>query len=175
MKVWSTISCKYVFCFFLRKQYCILYIIDRSYESLPIAPKPRGINFYMTSWAPSDGSRVSDWRSLVCSYAADVNVDVLSEIMMWGHNLWLAKCCKAKKNVSIDRSMTISKCIALVSAHVNRHVYLLLLWRWRASIESTAVTIRTSLLCYAALLGPCSLCLGNGAVSTMFLAGSAVT
>ena len=113
-----------------------------------------------TPWAPRDVSRVSDCKSLVSSSAADVNVDALYEIMMWGHDLQLAKRRKARRNVSVERSVTISRCTVLVFAHINRHMYTfisaMLWWTWRAPVKSI-VTVNGG--------RSCSLCYGSGAGS----------
>ena len=87
-----------------------------------------GMNFHTTPCALRDVDRVSDCRSLVISSAADVNIDALSDIMMWGHDFRLTKHLNAKRNVFMERSVTISRCITLVFAHVNRHIYTLSLF-----------------------------------------------
>ena len=54
--------------------------------------------------------------------AADVNVVALSEIISDGSDFRLVKRLNAWRNESVDRSLTISRCIALVVAQVNRHM-----------------------------------------------------
>jgi len=70
-------------------------------------------------------------------------VEALSDNITRGKDLRAANLLKACKNVSTDKSLTISKCTVLVTPHVNKHTYTLLSpasFTWRAPVKSTPVT-----------------------------------
>ena len=50
-------------------------------------------------------------------------VDELSDNIFLGSDLLLTNLLKASRKLSTMRSCTISKCTALVDAHVKRHIY----------------------------------------------------
>ena len=71
----------------------------------------------------------------------------MSEIMMTGSDLRLAKRRKACRNDSSVRSGTTSKCTALVDAHVNKQTYTFFscptsFFTYMAPVKSTPVTVK---------------------------------
>ena len=65
---------------------------------------------------------------------------------IFGRDLRLANLRKANRNVSVVRSVTISRCTALVAAQVNRHMYTFssseLNRTYNAPVKSTPVTVK---------------------------------
>ena len=63
-----------------------------------------------------------------------------------GRDLRLTNRRKASRNVSVVRSVTISRCTALVVAQVNRHMYTLssseLCRTYNPPVKSTPVTVK---------------------------------
>ena len=78
------------------------------------------------------------------SSAAALKVVALSDIISWGVDLCPVNRRNARRNVSVDRSATTSRCTALVVAQVNRHIYTLtsssLMCTYSAPVKSTPVT-----------------------------------
>ena len=83
-------------------------------------------------------------NNAVNSSAADKNVEALSERMRRGKDRLPLKRLKANRKHSVVRSVTISRCTARLTAHVNRQMYTLfslpLLLTYRAPVKSTPVT-----------------------------------
>ena len=68
---------------------------------------------------------VGDWNSSFNSLAADMYVDVLSDMTSRGSDLRATNLRKACRNVTYVRSVTTSRWIARVLAQVNRQTYTL--------------------------------------------------
>ena len=72
-------------------------------------------------------------------------MDALSDNILLGSDFLLANLLKASRKLSTVRSCTISKCTALVEAHVNKHMYTFLssspFLTCNAPVKSTPVTV----------------------------------
>ena len=83
-------------------------------------------------------------KILVSSSAAARYVEALSDIMTLGRDLWLLNLLNAWRNVSTVKSVTISRCMARLTPHVNRQTYTLFSLvpscMYSAAIKSTPVT-----------------------------------
>ena len=92
------------------------------------------------------------------SSAADMKVEALSDTRRFGKDMRLEKRLNACKKVSSDRSVTTSRCTALVLAHLNKHMYALDspfgVRMYNAPVKSIPVTENGFIIC--------NLCLGRG-------------
>ena len=66
--------------------------------------------------------RFLDDSNSFSSSAAERYVEPLSETIICGNDLRLANLLRARRKVSVLRSVTISRCMALVVAHVNKQI-----------------------------------------------------
>ena len=114
-----------------------------------------GMNFQVTPLQFSIALTSSDEDRVFSSSAADWKVVALSEIISWGVDLHHAKWQEASRNVSVDKSATTSRCMALLVAQVNKHTYTLvsssLWWTYRAPVKSTPVTEKGRASCILTL------------------------
>ena len=77
------------------------------------------MNYHVMPHLPRIVSNTFKLNISFSSFTADMYVDALSDIMVWGKDLQLTNRRKASMNVTIVRSVTTSRRMALVVAHVN--------------------------------------------------------
>jgi len=131
--------------------------ISRS-QNPPYQGARQGINFHSIPCFPKPSCIVLEVNNFLKSSAADMKVEALSDTSRFGKDLRYENCLNTCKKVSSDRSVTTSRCTALVLAHVNKHMYALDspfdVRMYSAPVKSIPVTENGFIIC--------NLCLGRG-------------
>ena len=81
------------------------------------------MTFYTTLCHSIAALSSTDFSSFLSPSAANKYVEVISDIMIHGKDLPLEDLWKVRRKISTDRSITTSRCTALMVAYVNRHIY----------------------------------------------------
>ena len=114
------------------------------------------MNFHVTPLLFKVSVSSVDLNKFCNSSAAAIYVDALSEIRIFGKDLRLLKRLNACRNVATDKSVTISRCTALLTPHVKRHTYTLfscpLSRTYIAPVKSTPVYSNGGALCILSLM-----------------------
>ena len=110
-----------------------------------------GINFHTIPSRPNTVAISSDFISLESSFAAEVYVVALSDIITTGNDTLATNHRKASRKVAVERSVTISRCTALDVAHMNKQMYTLFpplcCLTYRAPVKSTPVMESSGTFC----------------------------
>ncbi len=137
-----------------------------------------GMNRHSTCCLLSVSFSTIDSNNFFNSSAADVYVEALSDIINLGSDFRAANLRKARMNVGTDKSVTISRCIALVVAHVKRQIYALFSvpdpFKYNAPVKSTPV-ISNGRVCWSLAFGSGGGSGGLYAVSVYFSTGNTFT
>ena len=119
-----------------------------------------GMNFHTTPHHAIVASSFTQFsiKFLSCS-VADKYVKALSNIITCDKYLWVENLQKARRKVSTDRSVTVSRWTILVVTHVNRHIGLCLgvvLSDVQCPVKSIPFTVKDGVSCsLTLLLAPC--------------------
>ena len=84
-----------------------------------------GMKRHSTLFLLSVSFKIGDLNNSFSSSAAARYVEALSESINLGRDSRVENLRNARRNVGTIRSVTISRCTALVVAHVKRHMYTL--------------------------------------------------
>lgn len=93
----------------------------RCFQNPPYQGARFGINFQTTLFLFKVSDSSGELNSISSSSAAVV--EALSDIRILGKELWLLNLLDACKKVSTVKSVTTSRCKALITAHVKRQIY----------------------------------------------------
>ena len=95
--------------------------IKRSYQP-PYQGARFSMNFHTIPRLPNDSASLLDDSNSLNSSVAERYVEPLSDTIIRGSDFLLANLLRARRKVSVVRSVTISRCTPLVVANVNRQM-----------------------------------------------------